>query len=309
MKQVRILMFAFAILASSAHAAQKPEAAADASLAAEAGAAYDAKDWAKAAALYEKISKQEPQAPPRVWLRLGAALRSLGKYDEALAAFDKATQAGAGLFGEYGKAAVYAAQKQSEKAFASLEKAVQQGYSQPEIMSSDANLEPLRSDPRFAKLLEQAGKNAKPCAYTPENRQFDFWIGEWNVTTTQGGVPAGTSKIDLILEDCVVLENWQSLNNPYAGKSYNTYNQALKRWEQYWVDNVGGNIFFYGGLKDGIMDYYTDETLQPGNAKLKRHLQFIPMGHDKVRQFSQGSADGGKTWQVEYDFTYDRKKE
>jgi hypothetical protein len=27
-----------------------------------------------------------------------------------------------------------------------------------------------------------------------------------------------------------------------------------------------------------------------------------------VRQFSQRSEDGGKTWSVEYDFTYFRKK-
>jgi tetratricopeptide (TPR) repeat protein len=307
MKQARILMLAFGILAYSAHASQKP-AAPDASLAAEAGAAYDAKDWVTAAALYEEISKQSAQAPPRVWLRLGDALRSLGKYQEALAAFDKATQAGAGLFGEYGKVAVYAAQKQPDKAFEFLEKAVQQGYNQPKIMSTDPNLETLRSDPRFAKLLEQAEKNAKPCAFTPENRQFDFWVGQWDVTTTEGSVPAGASRIELILEDCVVLENWQSLNNPYAGKSYNTYNQSLKRWEQYWVDNAGGNIFFYGGLKDGVMDYYTDEIPQPDNTKLKRHLQFIPLGPGKVRQFSQGSTDGGKTWAVEYDFTYARKK-
>jgi tetratricopeptide (TPR) repeat protein len=306
MKHTRILVLAFGVLTFSGHAAQKP--AADATLATEAGAAYDAKDWVKAAALYDKISKESPQSPPRVWLRLGAALRSLGKYDEALAAFDKATQAGAGQFGEYGKAVVYAAQKQSDKAFEFLEKAIQQGYNQPEIMSADPNLDALRSDPRFSKLLEQAKKNAKPCAFTPENRQFDFWVGQWDVTTTEGGVPAGTSRIELILEDCVVLENWQSLNNPYAGKSYNTYNQSLKRWEQYWVDNVGGNIFFYGGLKDGVMDYYTDEILQPDNTKLKRHLQFIPSGPDKVRQFSQGSTDGGKTWTVEYDFTYARKK-
>jgi hypothetical protein len=26
-----------------------------------------------------------------------------------------------------------------------------------------------------------------------------------------------------------------------------------------------------------------------------------------VRQFSQGSTDGGKTWHIEYDFTYLRK--
>jgi hypothetical protein len=31
-------------------------------------------------------------------------------------------------------------------------------------------------------------------------------------------------------------------------------------------------------------------------------------GRDKVRQYSQGSSDGGKTCKPEYDFTYIRKK-
>jgi hypothetical protein len=42
--------------------------------------------------------------------------------------------------------------------------------------------------------------------------------------------------------------------------------------------------------------------------KLKRRLQFIKLTPDKVRQFSQGSTDGGKTWKPEYDFTYIEKK-
>ena len=105
----------------------------------------------------------------------------------------------------------------------------------------------------------------------------------------------------------MVQENWKSHNSPYAGRSYNIYNASLKRWEQYWVDNIGGNIFFYGGLKDGVMDYWTDDLPQPDGTKLKRHLQFFKLGPDSVRQFSQGSSDGGKSWQVEYDFTYIRK--
>ncbi len=103
-------------------------------------------------------------------------------------------------------------------------------------------------------------------------------------------------------------ENWKSLNSLYSGKSYNIYNPALKRWEQYWVDNVGGNIFFHGGLKEGVMDYFTDDIPQPDGTTLRRHLQFFKLGADKVRQFSQGSTDGGKTWHVEYDFTYTKKK-
>ena len=142
-------------------------------VAAEAAAAYDAKDWAKSAKLYGELS-QSPEAPPRVWLRLGASLRELGRYSEALAAFEKANAAGAALFGEYGEAAVYTAMKQPEKAVEHLEKAVQQGYAQPEVLSADPNLAAVRSDPRFAKLVEQAKKNQRPCAYTSENRQFDF---------------------------------------------------------------------------------------------------------------------------------------
>jgi len=273
----------------------------------EANAAYEAKDWARAAKLYEALSK-EKDAPPRVWYRLGASLRALGKYEDALAAFDKAAQLGAGQFGGYGKATAYAGMKQTEEAFASLGQALQQGYADPDALRADPDLAVLHGDARFEQMVEQAKKNARPCAYAKENRQFDFWLGEWDVSTTQGGIPAGTSKIELILEDCVVQENWKSLNSPYSGKSYNIYDAALKRWEQYWVDNTGGNIFFHGEMsKDGVMDYWTDEIPQATGPALKRHLQFIPMGADKVRQFSRGSTDGGKSWSVEYDFTYVRK--
>ncbi len=157
-----------AVIPISIWAAQ--QAAAN-TVAAQAASAYDSKDWAKSAELYGELS-QSPEAPPRVWLRLGASFRELGKYPDALAAFEKANAAGAALFGEYGEAAVYAAMKQPEKALEHLEKAVQQGYAQPEVLSADPNLAALHSDPRFSKLVEQAKKNQRPCAYTAENRQF-----------------------------------------------------------------------------------------------------------------------------------------
>lgn len=284
------------------------ESSEDKKIAAEASSAYEAKDWTKSAALYEKLSQVHPEIP-RIWFRLGTSLQELGQLDRALEVYQKALAAGAPPpYAEYSIATVYAQKKDSSKAFEHLQKALDTGYNKPEQLSSDSYLVALRFDLRFPKLLEQANKNLRPCAYTPENRQFDFWLGEWNVESTQGGIPAGQSKIELILADCVVLEQWQSNGNPYSGKSYNIYNSALKRWEQFWVDNVGGNIFFYGGLKDGVMDYYTEELPQPDGTRLKRHLQFFKLGPDKVRQFSQGSTDNGKTWHVEYDFTYLRKK-
>jgi tetratricopeptide (TPR) repeat protein len=275
---------------------------------AAASAAYDAKDWPKAATLYAALVKQHPEVP-RLWFRLAASQQELGQLEQARQTLEQGLKAGVPpIFGEFTLGTIYAQQDDREKAFEHLQKALDAGYNQPEQFDSDAHLAALRGDLRFAKMRAQAEHNLKPCASTPENRQFDFWLGEWNVETTQGGVPAGQSKIELILGDCVVQENWQSDGNPYSGKSYNMYNAALKRWEQYWVDNSAGNIFFYGGLKDGVMDYWTDEIPQPTGPPLKRHLQFFKLSPDKVRQFSQGSIDGGKTWTPEYDFTYIRKK-
>ena len=274
---------------------------------AEANAAYDAKNWAKAAKLYDSLAHANPKVP-RLWFRWGTSLQNLGDADRAIAAYNEALAAGTpSVFGEYALATAYGQKNDAKNALEHLQKAVQAGYNKPDQLESDPYLGGIRSDPAFPKILEQAKRNLAPCQFTPENRQFDFWLGEWNVETTQGAVPAGQSRIESILGGCVVLENWQSNGNPYSGKSYNTYNAALKRWEQYWVDNVGGNIFFHGGLKDGVMDYWTDDVPQPDGSSLRRHLQFTPLAPNKVRQFSQGSKDGGKTWQVEYDFTYIRK--
>ena len=304
-----ILACGFCLAAPLSRPASSQESAQDAALSSEANAAYDAKDWSKSAALYEKFTQAHPDIP-RLWFRLGTSLQELGQLDRALEVYQKALAAGAPPpYAEYSIATVYAQSEDSGKAFEHLEKALEAGYNKPEQLSSDPYLAALRSDTRFTKLLDQANRNLKPCTYKPENRQFDFWVGEWDVETTRGAIPAGQSRIEKALADCVIVENWQSDGNPYSGKSYNIYNPSLKRWEQFWVDNVGGNIFFYGGLnKDGVMDYCTDELRQGDGTKLKRHLQFFPLGPDKVRQFSQGSTDGGKTWTVEYDFTYIRKK-
>ena len=119
-----------------------------------------------------------------------------------------------------------------------------------------------------------------------------------------GHNPAGSSSIQLILDQCVVLENWTGGG---TGKSFNHYDTRLKKWIQDWVDSDSNGVHFEGGLENGVMSYFADSADAQG-APIRRHMQFIKIDADHVRQFSQASSDGGKTWLPEYDFTYIRKK-
>lgn len=293
------------VLSSSRSQAQNPPD----QLASSANTAYQAKDWTRAQPLYAQLVQLQPDSYAN-WYRLGVCSQALGQHEKALESFQKAQADGlpVSIVG-YNFAAVYASMGQTDKAIDQLSEAVKQGYGRPDQMSTDPDLQSIRGDSRFPALLEQAKHNQAPCDYAPENRQFDFWVGDWEVSPTKGGPPAGLSHIERTIGNCVIWENWTSLGNTgYLGKSYNTYNSDLKRWEQFWVDNMGGMIHFYGNLNDGVMDFYTDEIPQSDGTKLKRHLQFFNQDPDKVRQFSQRSTDAGKTWTVEYDFTYIRKK-
>jgi tetratricopeptide (TPR) repeat protein len=277
-------------------------------MSADANAAYVDQKWGKAQLLYERLVQIHPESY-RYWYRLGVCRRRQKEYERAIEAFQKAQALGtpASIVG-YDIAATYAAMGQPERATERLTDAVKQGYAQPDEMSNDLDLRSIREDPRFRELLEQAKRNQTPCSYSAENRQFDFWVGDWDVVTTRESVSVGSSHIEKAVADCVIWENWTSLGTGYTGKSYNVYNADQKRWEQFWVDSTRGMIHFYGALKNQVMDFYTDEIPQSDGTKLKRHLQFFNLGPDTVRQFSQGSTDSGTTWADEYDFTYNRRK-
>lgn len=129
----------------------------------------------------------------------------------------------------------------------------------------------------------------------------------------KNGKKAGESKIELILDSCVILENWKSanaINNfQYAGKSFNTYNTLTKQWQQTWVDNAGGTTeFLEGNYKNNKMIFKTKPFHTTGDTIAIRRLTFFNLGADKVRQFAEISKDDEKTWSTEYDLEYRRKK-
>ncbi|MEJ8817733.1 hypothetical protein [Lacibacter sp. H407] len=163
----------------------------------------------------------------------------------------------------------------------------------------------------FASVITIQLTAQKPCS-APAYRQFDFWIGEWDVFA-KNGTKAGDSKISLILDSCIVLEEWTSASVNqgvrYAGKSFNTWNRTTKQWQQTWVDNVGGTTeYLEGKYDDQKIIFQTNPFLFSKDTMAIRRLTFFNLSVDKVRQFGEISKDKGVTWNAEFDLEYRRRK-
>jgi hypothetical protein len=140
-----------------------------------------------------------------------------------------------------------------------------------------------------------------PCV-TGAYRQFDFWLGEWFVTT--GGVFDGTNNVTSELDGCLVFEHWAGAGAA-KGWSMNTYDQSTGLWYQHWVDESGLNLVLSGGLQDGTMVLSGPRRTASGVTVTER-IAYTPLPGGQMRQFWQESLDGGATFPfVAFDGLYD----
>jgi hypothetical protein len=152
--------------------------------------------------------------------------------------------------------------------------------------------------------VDSPAQQAVPCS-TTQHRQFDFWVGDWEVKDAKGNV-AGTNRIESILGGCVIRENWQGTQGP-TGTSLNLYAPDGK-WHQTWVDNQGNLLELAGGLEEGkmVMRGTLPSRRDPGKTVLHRVI-WAPLEGGRLHQLWEASLDDGKTWAVQFDGFYSRK--
>jgi len=137
-------------------------------------------------------------------------------------------------------------------------------------------------------------------------RQFDFWVGAWEVYHAQADTIVGRNHIKSILNGCVIEENWTGANG-FAGKSFNTYNPADSTWNQVWVDVAGNTYHFSGKYEDKVMRM-AGETLNAKGQKVIFEMSYhYNPDEDTVRQIWKQSQDGGAQWQTIFDGLYRKK--
>ena len=100
---------------------------------------------------------------------------------------------------------------------------------------------------------------------TAEHRQFDFWVGDWDVHIRARAAPdkawgeaKGLQHIESILGGCAIAEHFTADGppTPWAGKSYSVWVPKLGKWRQTWVDDSGSYLALSGGVEAGVMTLY-----------------------------------------------------
>ena len=153
----------------------------------------------------------------------------------------------------------------------------------------------------------ESGTAAKARACTsPEYRQFDFWIGDWDVTS--GGQPAGSNSIHAIHNGCALQENWQgSGDGGISGSSFNIYDKASDKWHQTWVDGSGTLLQLDGGLEGGVMVLSGERPARDGSGMATHRISWTPNPDGTVRQLWEASKDAGENWTALFDGLYTPK--
>jgi tetratricopeptide (TPR) repeat protein len=227
----------------------------------EAARLFEARDWKRAAAAYQELVAGNP-GNASAWLRLASARAAGGETDQALETLKSWAAAGPIPYH-----AVMAA---------------------PELKALHAN-------PRFTALMEPL----RPCS-GPEFRQFDFWLGEWNVKSQASTGPGSQSRITRINGGCTILEQYTTPLG-YEGTSLNFYDAQRKVWHQTWIDNQGGALYLEGGLDGESMVLATTSSTE----NIQR-ITWTPLEDGRVRQHWESTTDAGKTWSTVFDGYYSR---
>lgn len=148
-----------------------------------------------------------------------------------------------------------------------------------------------------------------PGCTSTESRQFDFWLGEWDVSPTgvSSGATVAESSITLTDQGCVIIEEWRPFGDGH-GHSINMYDTSDQKWHQTWADASGRRTEYAGTLdSSGVLRLDNLGPPLPGQTPGRRRMNFQRIDENTVRQWSEVYDDAAGSWTVAWDFTYRRR--
>ncbi len=141
------------------------------------------------------------------------------------------------------------------------------------------------------------------CQNVDRFNDFDFWIGDWQVTDTNTGKLAGHNTIIKVAQNCLIQESWVGVAGS-GGKSMNYFNPMTGKWRQVWIGSSGYLIDIEGGLVDGDMVLEGTISTFTNHQKFPFKGTWKNLGEGKVQQIFHQFDPKNKKWVLWFDGTY-----
>ena len=193
-----------------------------------------------------------------------------------------------------------------ERAEDELQKIADSGFASPQLFVSDDTISKLKGRERYDEIVAAMEVAAYPCLHDDGFKDFDFWLGDWEVHV-QSGQLAGYNTITRAERGCVIMENWTNAGGG-TGMSINYLDKNSNEWVQVWNAEGGSQINVRGGLTEegmameGLIHYVNNGETYPFRAL------WTPLEDGRVRQYFEQSTDDGETWQPWFEGFYSRKE-
>jgi len=141
---------------------------------------------------------------------------------------------------------------------------------------------------------------------SPESRQLDFWLGDWDLTYAQAGkVDHSHNRVTKTLDGCVVMEAFTGAPGvALDGRSVSMYDRTASKWKQTWVDNNGAYLDFVGGPEAGR--FVLSRSFERDGKRIRQRMVFQDIQADSLKWLWQRSDDGGATWATQWEIDYRR---
>ena len=145
-----------------------------------------------------------------------------------------------------------------------------------------------------------AAATPPPACASPAHRQFDFWVGQWDVYRPDTNAQVATSLIENLYDNCAIRENWMPFKGT-AGGSINVYRPKSGEWLQVWTDGANELHTYHGRWTGKIMEF-EGEAKDAADVGRKVKMTYEPMPDGSVVQTGYNWSDKG--WVLNYQFSY-----
>lgn len=143
---------------------------------------------------------------------------------------------------------------------------------------------------------------------TAEARQFDFWIGEWDVLNRQSPptdprwftTGSATDRVYAAVDGCAIVEHWRggAFQGRVLGFSVRAWNAETEVWDLVLLWPSPGRPRFgelHGSFRHGRGDFFATYRTPAGDT-VRTRFSFADITPTALRWQDGQSVDGGSTW-------------